>query len=89
MAANIFKVLDIENRLDDAEEELDDAQALAQTSHADGDAPEDPAMDASFMSNQYTRNYPQPIARQQDQNDIKTFTGSRCQYYMSTSNQGP
>ncbi len=44
--------MDVENRLEDAQDQLDDAEALAQASNAeeDLDLPEDPAMDASFMS---------------------------------------
>ena len=45
-------VLDIENRVEDLQEQLDDAAAFAQTSKAEEAlaSPDDPAMDASFMS---------------------------------------
>lgn len=45
-------VLDVENRIEDAQEALDDAAAFAQSSKIEEDleAAEDPAMDASFMS---------------------------------------
>ncbi|CAL3962839.1 unnamed protein product [Diplocarpon coronariae] len=42
-------ILDVENRLDDAQEQLDDEAAFAQASKAEDDL-DDPAMDASFMS---------------------------------------
>jgi len=50
--ANYESVLDIENRIEDHQEQLDDAAAFAQTpkSKEELDNPEDPAMDASFMS---------------------------------------
>ncbi|KUJ16141.1 mitochondrial division protein [Mollisia scopiformis] len=44
-------ILDVENRLEDAQEQLDDAEAMAKTLKAeDEEVIEDPAMDASFMS---------------------------------------
>ncbi|PBP18326.1 hypothetical protein BUE80_DR010794 [Diplocarpon rosae] len=42
-------ILDVENRLDDAQEQLDDEAAFSQVSNVKGDL-DDPAMDASFMS---------------------------------------
>jgi division protein 1 len=50
--ANGITVLDIENRIEDAQEQLDDAEAFSQPAkiEEDLDGPEDPAMDASFMS---------------------------------------
>ncbi|PBP23538.1 hypothetical protein BUE80_DR005501 [Diplocarpon rosae] len=42
-------ILDVENRLDDAQEQLDDEAAFAQASKVKEDL-DDPAMDASFMS---------------------------------------
>jgi division protein 1 len=44
--------LDVENRIEDAQEQLDDAEAFSQSAkiEEDLDGPEDPAMDASFMS---------------------------------------
>jgi mitochondrial division protein 1 len=45
-------VMDVENRLEDAQEQLDDAEAfaLAAKEEEDLDKPDDSAMDASFMS---------------------------------------
>jgi division protein 1 len=50
--ANGITVLDVENRIEDAQEQLDDAEAFSQSANIeeDLDGPEDPAMDASFMS---------------------------------------
>ena len=46
-----FKVLDVENRLEDAQEQLDDAEAFAEASkEIDLEGTDDHAMDASFMS---------------------------------------
>jgi division protein 1 len=50
--ADILTVLDIENRLEDAQEQLDDTEAfaLAAKDEEGSNKPGDPAMDASFMS---------------------------------------
>lgn len=49
-----MKVLDVENRLEDAQEQLHDAEAMAKTlaeaEHSEDLDPNDHAMDASFMS---------------------------------------
>ncbi len=42
--------MDVENRLEDAQEQLDDAAAFAQTLAEEEEDVDDPAMDASFMS---------------------------------------
>ena len=50
--ADLSIVLDVENRLEDAQDQLEDAEALAIAAKEEEelDKPDDPAMDASFMS---------------------------------------